>query len=160
MKIRTYGDPVLRKKAQVVAKITDELKKLVKDMFEVMRQNDGVGLAATQVGVEQRVIVTDADEEPLVIINPEIISRRSEEIAEEGCLSFPGIKASIKRARDIMTKGLDENGEEIMLETTGILARVIQHEVDHLDGILIVDRMIPTEREHLILKSSKSTKEE
>ena len=152
MKIRIYGDPALRKKAAVVAKITDELKKLIKDMFEVMRQNDGIGLAATQVGIKQRVIVTDAGEEPLAIINPEIISRRGEEIAEEGCLSFPGIRANIKRAKDVTAKGLNENGEEIMLEAMGILARVIQHEVDHLDGILIVDRMSPAEREHLILR--------
>lgn len=145
MKIRIYGDPVLRKKATVVPKITDELKNLIKDMFEVMHQNDGIGLAATQVGVEQRVIVADVGEGPLVIINPEIISRRMEEIAEEGCLSFPGIRANIKRAKDVTAKGLDENGEEIVLEAMGILARVIQHEVDHLDGILIVDRMIPAE---------------
>ncbi|MBT9131820.1 MAG: Peptide deformylase [Syntrophomonadaceae bacterium] len=147
MKIRTYGDPVLRRKAQMVTEITDELKKLIKDMFEVMHQNDGIGLAATQIGVEQRVIVTDAFDMPLVIINPEIVMRGGEEIAEEGCLSFPGIKASIKRAKDIMAKGLGENGEEIKLEVTGIPARVIQHEVDHLNGILIVDRMIPAERD-------------
>jgi peptide deformylase len=150
MKIRTYGDPVLRKKAQIVTEITDELKKLIKDMFEVMRESNGIGLAATQVGVEQRVIVTDAGEEPLVIINPEIIDRKGEEIAEEGCLSFPGIRTNIKRAKDITAKGLGESGKEIVLKTTGILARVIQHEVDHLDGILIIDRMIPAEREHLM----------
>lgn len=131
----------------MVTEITDELKKLIKDMFEVMHQNDGIGLAATQIGVEQRVIVTDAFDMPLVIINPEIVMRGGEEIAEEGCLSFPGIKASIKRAKDIMAKGLGENGEEIKLEVTGIPARVIQHEVDHLNGILIVDRMIPAERD-------------
>ena len=151
MKIKIYGNPVLRSKAQVVTEITGELRELIKDMFETMRQNNGVGLAATQVGVKQRVIVTDAGEEPLVIINPEIVNRRGEEIAEEGCLSFPGIKANIKRAKNITAKGLNENGEEIVLEATGILARVIQHEVDHLNGILIVDRMSPAEREHLIL---------
>lgn len=151
MKIKIYGNPVLRSKAEVVTEITGELRELIKDMFETMRQNNGVGLAATQVGVKQRVIVTDAGEEPLVIINPEIVNRRGEEIAEEGCLSFPGIKANIKRAKNITAKGLNENGEEIVLEATGILARVIQHEVDHLNGILIVDRMSPAEREHLIL---------
>ena len=151
MKIKIYGNPILRSKAQVVTEITGELRELIKDMFETMRQNNGVGLAATQVGVKQRVIVTDAGEEPLVIINPEIVNRRGEEIAEEGCLSFPGIKANIKRAKNITAKGLNENGEEIVLEATGILARVIQHEVDHLNGILIVDRMSPAEREHLIL---------
>ncbi|MCD5390531.1 peptide deformylase [candidate division NPL-UPA2 bacterium] len=151
MEIRKYGDPVLREKARAVAEVTDEVRELIKDMAGTMYENKGIGLAAPQVGVKSRVIVVDGGQGLLALINPEILSspEAGEELAEEGCLSLPEITVEVKRARKIRVKGLSEKGKNIETEAEGLLARAIQHEVDHLNGILMIDRISYARRQLL-----------
>lgn len=140
-KIIKYPAPVLRKKCQKIDKIDEETKKLSLDMTEIMTENQGIGLAASQVGELKRIIAVQMEERVEIFINPEIISKSKEtEIMEEGCLSFPGLFLKIKRAKEIEIKTLNLEGEEFQLKAKGLLARVIQHEIDHLDGILFVDK--------------------
>ena len=141
-----YPDPRLREKAQPVAAVTPEIKKLVEDMAETMYAAPGVGLAATQIGEPHRIFVIDVagDDEPSqlrVFINPEIIERKDAITWEEGCLSFPGITEEIDRAAKVRVRALDENGKPFELEAEGLLAVAVQHELDHLDGILMIDHM-------------------
>lgn len=141
--IYTYGAPVLRKVARSLPDIKEETVRLAKDMIYTMNAAEGVGLAANQIGVLERIIVVKQGEEksPLVIINPEIIKREGEEILEEGCLSIPGIREKIKRSHYVRVEGVDIKGRRIMVEGEGILARILEHEIDHLNGILFVDRL-------------------
>ncbi|MFD0867600.1 peptide deformylase [Chlamydia abortus] len=134
-------DPVLREKAKPVPKITPNIHKLLDDMAETMYDAQGVGLAAPQVGILKRVIVMDVgDENGLIeLINPEIIEREGEQFGPEGCLSIPGLTGDVRRAQRVKVKGLNRNGEEFELEGTDLLARCIQHEVDHLNGVLFTD---------------------
>ncbi len=140
--IRLSDDPILRKKSKEVIEITDRIKVLLEDMVETMNDADGVGLAAPQVGVLRRVVVIDIGEGPIKIINPEILKEEGEEIAVEGCLSVPGRSGTVKRPETVKIKYTDINGKEITLEGTGLLARAICHEIDHLEGILYTDKMI------------------
>lgn len=141
--IRTNGDPVLRQKAHPVKVITPQIIKLLNDMAETMYDANGVGLAAPQIGIAKRLVVIDvADENNLLkLINPEIIARSGRETAIEGCLSFPGVAGEVERAGSVTVKALVPTGETIELQATGLLARALQHEIDHLDGILFVDRV-------------------
>jgi len=143
LEIKKFGDPVLRQKSSEVRKIDKRKKKLIVDMVQTMEKKDGIGLAAPQVGVLKRIIVVGAEaggDRVLVLINPKITKKSQEtEILEEGCLSFPGIFLEIKRAKEIEAEGLDINGEKKTIEAKGVLARVLQHEIDHLDGILFFD---------------------
>ena len=148
--IRKYPDPVLRKKAEAVPKLTKEIKKLVRDMFDTMRKAGGVGLAAPQIGVSKRVVVVDISDkeegrsmEPMAFLNPEIISQGGSSIeGEEGCLSFPAdARGVVPRASKITVRAISEQGKEATFQATELLSRVIQHEVDHLNGILFIDRM-------------------
>jgi len=146
--IYTYGTNVLRKKAKPINEITDEVITLVRNMFETMHNASGVGLAANQVGVLLRVLIVDIsemegfeNEQPLVMMNPEIVFRGGNCKIEEGCLSIPGIRGSIPRAETITVTYLDLNGKETILKTSGMIARVVLHEVDHLNGVLFVDLM-------------------
>ncbi|MGN7383350.1 peptide deformylase [Paenibacillus sp. SAFN-117] len=134
-------DPVLREKAKPVPKITPNIHKLLDDMAETMYDAQGVGLAAPQVGILKRVIVMDVgDENGLIeLINPEIIEREGEQFGPEGCLSIPGLTGDVRRSQRVKVKGLNRNGEEFELEGTDLLARCIQHEVDHLNGVLFTD---------------------
>lgn len=134
-------DPVLREKAKPVPQITPNIHKLLDDMAETMYDAQGVGLAAPQVGILKRVIVMDVgDENGLIeLINPEIIEREGEQFGPEGCLSIPGLTGDVRRAQRVKVKGLNRNGEEFELEGTDLLARCIQHEVDHLNGVLFTD---------------------
>lgn len=146
LEIRKYPDPVLTKKAEKVEKIDQELQKLIDNMIETMYAAPGVGLAAPQVGRSIRLIVFDPsvrnEEGKLtVLINPEIIDKDGEAIMKEGCLSVPGLEAEIKRAENIKVTGLDKNGNAVNIDAKDFLARVIQHEIDHLDGILLLDRI-------------------
>jgi peptide deformylase len=143
--VRIYGDPVLRKKALPVEKFDDGLKELVREMTDVMREKDGVGLAGPQIGKSLRIAVIDAtggEREPYVLINPEITyMSEAREDYEEGCLSVPGINININRPSIVSVRAVDENNREYVIENAdGLLARAIQHETDHLDGILFVDR--------------------
>ena len=149
-----YPDPVLRKKAAPVKSVDDDLRRLVDDMVETMYAEPGVGLAAPQIGVSLRLLVTDitVGEKPdalIVLVNPTIVSTSGREIDEEGCLSIPGIRAEIPRAESVEIRGWDLEQREVSLKGRGYLARAFQHEMDHLDGILIWDRMSKLQREVL-----------
>ena len=139
LKIITEGDPVLRRKARPITKITKRLKVLAKNMLETMYHANGVGLAAPQVGVSERMVVIDVGKGPLVLINPEIIAAEGEERDVEGCLSLPGRSEYITRAYRVTVSALDLNGDKINLTGEGLLARAFQHEIDHLNGILFID---------------------
>lgn len=145
--IRVYPDPVLRETSKPVEKIDQEIKTLIQEMTKTMKAHEGVGLAAPQVGILQRVIVIGLpDEEPISIINPELSKPVGEGIFEEGCLSLPGVRVSVKRATDVKVRGLSLNGKTLKIEVKDLFARVIQHEVDHLNGILIIDKLPKKER--------------
>jgi peptide deformylase len=139
--IRTFGDPVLKTRAAPVEAFDDSLERLTEDMLATMRENDGVGLAANQVGRLKRVLVASVEDEDYVIVNP-VLSERSEttERGQEGCLSIPGINVEVERPTAITVTGQDVSGEPLRIKAQDMLARVLQHEVDHLDGVLILDR--------------------
>lgn len=139
-KIVEMGDPVLREKAQAVTKINKNIQKLLNDMADTMYAAKGVGLAAPQIGISKRVIVVDVGEGLWEVINPEIISKKGEECGVEGCLSIPGVTGQVYRAAHVVVTGLDRNGNEIRIEAGGLGARALQHEIDHLDGILFIDK--------------------
>ena len=141
--IRKLGDPVLKSKSLPVSKIDEGVKNLIKDMGDTMHQAPGVGLAAPQVGVNKQVIVIDVGEGLQALINPTILEKKGEQEGAEGCLSVPGVERLIFRAEFIEVKFLDENGQERIEEFEGFSARVIQHEVDHLHGELIVNKGKP-----------------
>lgn len=140
-KIVTLGNPILRQKTQPVSKITKAEQRLIDDMFETMEEHEGVGLAAPQISVPKRIFTAKWEGETFAIVNP-VIEWRSNEMVKgmEGCLSIPGVRAEVNRHLKIRVKGIDRNGKLILLEPEGWLARIFQHEIDHLDGILIIDR--------------------
>ncbi|HZJ76952.1 MAG TPA: peptide deformylase [Oscillospiraceae bacterium] len=139
--IREEGDPILRKVSRVVDKIDDRIITLLDDMKETMYDADGAGLAAPQVGVLRRVIIIDVGEGLIELINPEIVSEEGSQCDEEGCLSLPGITGEVIRPNIVKIKGLNREGEEIVLEGKELLARAFCHEVDHLNGILFIDKV-------------------
>src|SRR5262245_38104305 len=152
--VRLYGDPVLRQKALPVAEVDDTVRELIADMRETMHAYHGVGLAGNQVGVLQRVVVIDipVDDETRVrcaLINPVIDRKEGTETGEEGCLSMPGLYEDVRRARQVRVRALDEHGKAIEFNAEGYLARAVQHEVDHIDGILFVDRLSLLKRQFL-----------
>ncbi len=145
-RVRLYGDPVLRKVSEPVTEIDDEIRDLFDSLVDTVESAGGLGLAAPQIGVSKRVIVVvDIDEvgrrSHFLLVNPEIVSACGEEAAEEGCLSIPEIYAKVKRARSLVLKGLDREGREVDIEASGLGARAFAHEIDHLDGVLFVDRI-------------------
>jgi peptide deformylase len=149
--ILTYGDPILRQPAKAVADINGDLQQLIDDMVETMYAAPGVGLAANQVGSLRRVFVANPSEDHdpgrlLVVINPELIESEGEIIAEEGCLSIPEFREDVRRARRVLIRGLDRNERAVEIEGEDLLARILQHELDHLNGILFVDRLSPAKR--------------
>ncbi|MEA2499331.1 MAG: peptide deformylase [Actinomycetota bacterium] len=138
---------MLRQRARPVTEITDVHRRLIADMIDTMREAPGVGLAATQVGVVERIFVWEVGEEHGVIINPEIVERGSEtETQDEGCLSLPGLLFPVERALDVVVEGLDENGQEVRIEASELQARVFQHELDHLNGVLFIDHLSDEDR--------------
>ena len=152
--VRLYGDPVLRQKSREIVGVDDTLRELIADMRETMLAYHGVGLAANQVGVLQRVLVVDVPLEDerraqLALVNPSLDQRSGTETGEEGCLSMPGIYASVRRARRVRLRARDESDRPVELVAEGYLARALQHEVDHLDGVLFVDRLPPLRRQFL-----------
>ena len=147
--VRKFGDPVLRTKARPVERIDDALRAEIGRMGQLMNDALGVGLAATQVGVLHRVLVYRVQQDAPVsaLINPEVEWRGGDqEVLEEGCLSLPSVLVDVERPIHVRVRGLDENGEEILIEASGLEARVIQHEIDHLDGVLILDRTTRDQR--------------
>lgn len=156
-----FPDERLRTVAKDVSEIDDKIKKLVKDMFETMKEENGIGLAATQVNVHKRIIVMDVSEdqnEPRVFINPQIVSKQGKKINDEGCLSVPNNYAKVERAEQVTIKALDENGSEFELEAEGLLAVCIQHEMDHLIGKLFVDYLSPLKRQRIKAKLEKEAR--
>ena len=140
--IRKFGDPVLRQKAKEVERVTDAHRRLVTDMLQTMREAPGVGLAGPQVGVLERIFVWEVGEEWGAVFNPVIQSRSEETVeSEEGCLSLPGLYYPVTRPERVVVTGSDENGEPVTLEVDELLARVCQHEIDHLDGVLFIDHL-------------------
>ncbi|GAB4270851.1 MAG: peptide deformylase [Candidatus Rifleibacteriota bacterium] len=145
-RILHYGEEPLREESKPVNKIDNDLKRLIEDMFETMYTSNGVGLAAPQIGKNIRLFVIDTGEDPLVFINPEIIKSYGKEICDEGCLSFPGLSEKVQRATKVIARATDEEGNDYELEAEGLLARAIQHELDHLNGILFIDRISKARR--------------
>jgi peptide deformylase len=139
--IRTFGDPVLRRRASEVTDIDGSLVRLVDDMLATMYEAPGIGLAATQVGVEKRLFVYDLDDDPQVIVNPTISESRGEWVFEEGCLSVPGLSWEIVRPKEVHLTGYDLDGNEVSVEADELLARLFQHELDHLDGVLLLEHL-------------------
>ncbi len=137
--IRTIGDEVLKKRCKPVKEVTEKVRELVDDMLETMYDADGVGLAAPQVGILKRIVTIDAGEGPVILINPEILETSGSQTGNEGCLSVPGKFGIVTRPDYAKVKALNEDMEEFILEGTGLLARAICHECDHLDGKLYVD---------------------
>ena len=145
--IREIGDPVLRSRSKEVEEITDKTKELIDNMIDSMEAANGIGLAAPQIGVLQRVIVVEIEDDLKVTINPKPVKKKGEAVAEEGCLSVPGKSGLVKRAEEVTITGLNEKGEEIKYELEGLKARAFLHEIDHLDGILFVDKALEVKDE-------------
>ena len=143
LNLRTLPDPVLRQKARRVSKIDDSLQKLIDDMIDTMRDASGVGLAANQVGVLQRVVVIEMPEEEQVrvLINPEITRREGERVVEEGCLSIPGYRGELTRSLKVRVRALDRDGKPVRFKAEGLLAQVLEHETDHINGTLYIDHL-------------------
>lgn len=140
--IRVVPDPILRNKAKRIRKIDDSIRRLVEDMVETMCNAPGVGLAANQVGVPLRLAVLQLpEEEVMVLVNPRILKRTGERIVPEGCLSLPGYRGEVKRAERVLAKALDLDGKEVRIKAEGLLSQALEHEVDHLDGVLFTDRL-------------------
>lgn len=143
LQIRKIGDPVLRSKAKKVKEVNKKTNDLIDNMFDTMYEEDGVGLAAPQIGILKRIAVIDVREgNKIILIDPEIIEKEGKAIMEEGCLSIPGETGDVIRSERIKVKSLDRDGKEIEFEAEGYEARAIQHEIDHLDGVLFVDKLV------------------
>ena len=151
LRIRKYGDSILRRKATPIGEITPELRALVVDMIDTMYDEVGIGLAAPQVGISQRLMVVGHNDMrgPQAILNPEITERGGEVTAEEGCLSIPGIFAPVTRSEWVKMQATDLDGQPVSLSARGLFARVLQHEMDHLDGVLFIDRLDPMTRDRI-----------
>jgi len=158
LQVLTLPDDRLRTVAKPVKEVTPEIQKFVDDMIETMYDEEGIGLAATQVDFHQRIVVIDISEtrdEPMVLINPEIIEKRGEDGIEEGCLSVPGARALVPRAAEVTVKALDRDGKEYTFDADDLLAICVQHELDHLEGKLFVDYLSPLKRKRIQDKLAK-----
>lgn len=144
--IRIFGDPVLREPARLVESFDPTLARLADDMIETMQEAPGVGLAAPQVGRSIRLVVFDIGEGPRALVNPVLSGFDGEQVGDEGCLSIPGLYFSVKRALKVRADGFDVAGKPVVIEGEELLARVLQHEVDHIDGVLFIDRLSPDDR--------------
>ena len=161
--ILKYGDTTLHEKAQPVGQITPEIDRLIEDMVETMYAAPGIGLAAPQIGVPLRIFVVDLSmgREPdglITVVNPEFLERDGMQLEEEGCLSLPGFNATVVRPSRAVVKGLDRHGEPMHVEGKDLLARAFQHEMDHLDGLLFVDRLRGIKRDLIVTKIRKMTR--
>ncbi len=166
LQIKHMGDPVLRKKAIEIEpdEIDDKLREFIADMTETMYTGEGVGLAAPQVGVSKRLIVYDNVEAgyqlaPQVLINPEIVEREGSCRGEEGCLSIPDVRDMVVRAERVVVQGLDRDGNEVEIEAEGMPSRILQHEIDHLEGILFVDRLGAVKKKLAVSRWKKVSKD-
>ena len=160
-RIELYGSKVLRRPADPVEDIDDEVRALVRDMFETMYDAKGIGLAAPQVGISRRIVVLDVEEEsgesnPVALVNPRLASWTAKKDKQaEGCLSVPGVEGIVQRPVSVVVDGRDPEGQSVRLEAEGLFARALQHEIDHLDGVLFIDRLSPLKRQLLLKKWRK-----
>jgi peptide deformylase len=156
LEVRLYGDPMLRRKAAHVREVTPEVRRMISDMVETMYNQAGIGLAAPQVGIPYRLLVMDDGKGGArALINPIITSRSGSVVDEEGCLSLPGIFADVERSKSITVQATDEDGRPFDLEASGMQARVIQHEMDHLEGVLFIDLLSPVARDRIKTRIQK-----
>ncbi|MCB0997916.1 MAG: peptide deformylase [Acidimicrobiales bacterium] len=149
--IRTFGDPVLKTQAAQVTDIDGKIARLVDDMFDTLYTSEsGIGLAAPQIGVQKQIFVWDMDDQPMVIFNPEIVEARGEWVYDEGCLSIPGLYVEMMRPNEVLMRGVDLDGNTIEIEASELAGRLFQHEIDHLNGVLMFDRMQPEQRKEAL----------
>jgi peptide deformylase len=157
LSVRKYGDPTLRRRAEPVGEVTSQIRAIIADMTETMYDEVGIGLAAPQVGISLRLIVVADDEGRSVqaLLNPTITDRGGEATAEEGCLSIPGVFAPVTRAAWVKVEARSVDGKPVTIDARGLRARVLQHEIDHLDGVLFIDRVDPVTRDRIKRKIKK-----
>ena len=149
--IRVFGDPVLKTKAAPVTEIDGKVARLVDDMFDTLYTSEsGIGLAAPQIGVQKQIFVWDMDDQPMVVINPEIVESSGEWVYDEGCLSIPGLYVEMLRPNQVLMRGLDLDGNTVEIEADELAGRLFQHELDHLNGVLMFDRMTPEQRKEAL----------
>lgn len=151
-RIREEGDEILKKVSKPVEVVDEKIRQLVQDMFETMYKFNGVGLAAVQVGLLKRILVIHIDyekEKPVILINPEIKKQKGSQTCDEGCLSFPNKYAKVERPEEIVVEGLDENGKKITVKGKGLLAQALSHEIDHLNGEVFIDKILPGTLEYV-----------
>ena len=155
--IREEDDEILRKKSKEVENVDDKIRQILDDMVETMHKYDGLGLAGPQIGILKRLVVIDLYDEkgPIKLVNPVIVKQKGEQEVEEGCLSFPNQFAKVIRPLEVTIEALDENGKKIKIKGTGLLAQAISHELDHLDGVLFVDKIIPGTLEYVTQQNSQ-----
>jgi peptide deformylase len=154
-----YGSKVLTEQTKEVPEVNDEIKELIKHMYEIMDEANGAGLAANQIGLSLRLFVYNVGDGPHALINPKIVKKSGSQIGPEGCLSVPGLWGEVDRANIVTVEGLGENGEKVKITGEGLLARVIQHETDHLDGYLFIDRA-SSDSLHWVMPGEESEEEE
>jgi peptide deformylase len=158
--IRTFGDPVLASQALPVADIDGKIVRIVEEMFDTLYDSDsGIGLAAPQVGIQRQIFVWDMDDAPMVVLNPVIVESDGEWVYDEGCLSIPGLYVEMTRPKTVLMKGIDMNGNDVAIEADELEARLFQHELDHLNGVLMFDRMQPEQRKAAIAEYKKLTEQ-
>lgn len=158
--LHLLGSPVLRQRSTEVGTVDDETRRFVDDLFETMHASKGVGLAANQVGVARRIAVVEADDQRLVLIDPVITQSEGRDSAEEGCLSIPEVYAEVTRPARVTVEATDREGHRYTSEADGLLARAIQHEIDHLDGILFLDHLGPIKRKMILSRYKKEHRDE
>jgi len=159
--IRTFGDPVLKTPAAAVTEIDGKVARLVDNMFDTLSVSDtGIGLAAPQVGVQKQIFVWEVDEKRELVINPQIVESSGEWVYEEGCLSIPGLYVELVRPKEVLMRGLDLDGNEIEFEADELMGRLFQHELDHLNGVLMFDRMEPEQRKAALAEYRRILDEE
>ncbi len=141
LKVVTIGDPILREKAITVKNFNDNLSRLIDNMAETMVEYEGVGLAAPQIGIPKRVVVIDVGDGLIELVNPELVETKGEQFGQEGCLSVPGEYADVRRAQYAKVKAQDRSGKEVVVEGENLMARALLHEIDHLNGILFIDKI-------------------
>lgn len=160
LKLHLLGSPVLRQRSTEIAAVDDELRATIASMFETMDAAKGVGLAANQVGLARRVAVIDADGHRFAMINPVLVETEGRDTAEEGCLSIPDIYGDVTRPERVVLEALDAEGRPLRLEASGLTARAIQHEIDHLDGVLFLDHLGPIRRKMLLARWKKEHRDD
>ncbi len=156
--IRVYGDPVLKTLAASITNIDGKLVSLAENMLHIMYEAPGLGLAGPQIGVQKQIFVYDVDDDPQVILNPTIVESSGEWVYDEGCLSIPGLFVEMLRPKEVLVRGLTLDGDEIEVEADELLARLFQHEIDHLQGVLMFDRMLPDQRKIALIEYQKHEK--